>query len=216
METRVVSLYTGAGGLDLGLEAAGFVNAVAVEFDPIAVRTLEHPKNRHRWGVVLPRSIHDYLDGPAGSKTAAPLLAAANLRAGEVALLAGGPPCQPFSKGGYWHSGDARRLDDPRASTLEAYLTVLETLQPEAFLLENVPGLAFDAKDEGLQYLRSRLEEINHRTGSRYGFHAAQLNAASFGVPQLRERVPGRAPRRQVVLVSFTDARVAAARGGRR
>lgn len=189
MAAKVVSLYTGAGGLDLGLEAAGFKNTAAVEFDPIAVRTLEHERNRHRWGVVLPRSIHDYIDDASGRRTAAPLMDAAGLKAGDVALLAGGPPCQPFSKGGYWHSGDAKRLDDPRASTLEAYLTVLETLQPEAFLLENVPGLAFDAKDEGLVYLRRRIEEINRRTGARYSFHAAQLNAATFGVPQLRERV---------------------------
>lgn len=190
MQRKVVSLYTGAGGLDLGLHAAGFASAVAVEFDPIPVRTLLHPNNRERWGVVLDTSIHDLIeDGHAGRRVASPLLRKAQLEPEEASLLAGGPPCQPFSKSGYWHSGDAKRLDDPRASTLEAYLTVLETVRPEAFLLENVPGLAFDAKDEGLQYLRRRVDEINRRAGTAYSFHAAQLNCAQFGVPQLRERV---------------------------
>ena len=190
VKRKVVSLYTGAGGLDLGLHAAGFTSAVAVEFDPIPVRTLLDPRNRERWGVVLHRSIHDLIEeGPEGRKVAAPLLREAKLKPEEASLLAGGPPCQPFSKSGYWHSGDAKRLDDPRAATLEAYLTVLETVRPEAFLLENVPGLAFDAKDEGLQYLRRRVDEINKRSGTRYSFHAAQLNAARYGVPQMRERV---------------------------
>lgn len=185
MEHEVISLYTGAGGLDLGLHAAGLHSAVAVELDPIPVRTLLHPKNRERWGKVLNRDIHTLIE----DGSAAPLMRAAGLKEGQAAMLAGGPPCQPFSKGGYWHSGDAKRLSDPRAATLEAWLTVLETALPEAFLLENVPGLAFDAKDEGLQYLRRRVEQINQSKGTNYSFHAAQLNAARYGVPQLRERV---------------------------
>jgi hypothetical protein len=52
-------------------------------------------------------------------------------------------PCQPFSKSGYWARGDAKRLHDPRSVTLKAYLRVLRDTQPRAFLLENVPGLAF-------------------------------------------------------------------------
>lgn len=174
---KVISLYTGAGGLDLGLEAAGFDVAVAVEMDPEAVRTVRANRD---WNVIQ-RSIHDV--------SSAELLEDAGLGEGEADLLAGGPPCQPFSKSGYWHRGDARRLDDPRAATLRAYLRVLRDTKPAVFLLENVPGLAFSEKDEGLMLVRETVEEINRDTGTRYTLSAAQLNAVDYGVPQMRERV---------------------------
>ncbi len=190
MQPKTISLYTGAGGLDLGMEAAGFANAVAVEIEPTAVKTLRHPDNVHRWGAILDVDIHSLLaDNGTGTRTAKPILEAAGLNPGDATLLVGGPPCQPFSKSGYWRTGDAKRLDDPRARTLEAYLDVLETALPEVFLLENVPGLAFDEKAEGLTYLRDRVKKINARKGVSYSFCASQLNAAEYGVPQIRERV---------------------------
>lgn len=176
----VVSLYTGAGGLDLGFEAAGCSTRVAIEMDADAVTTLR--ANRPEWAV-----IHSDIHAPAGES--ARILDAAGLRAGDADVLIGGPPCQPFSKSGYWARGDARRLDDPRARTLEAYLRVLRDTQPRTFLLENVPGLAFSEKDEGLQLLRRSIDTINRETGSRYSFQVAQLRAVEYGVPQDRERV---------------------------
>jgi len=174
-----MSLFTGAGGLDLGLEAAGFETRVAVERDTEAVDTLR----ANRSWQVLAEDIHGRDCAPRA------LLRIAGVRRGEIDLLAGGPPCQPFSKSGYWHSGDAKRLDDHRAGTMEAYLHVLRETQPEVFLLENVPGLAFSEKDEGLRYLEHQIEVINEQTGSRYSFHARQLNAVEYGIPQTRERV---------------------------
>ncbi len=174
---KLVSLYTGAGGLDLGLEAAGFQTVVAVEMDADSVETL-------RWNrpwPVIDRDIHD-----VGS---AEILDVAGLREGDADLLVGGPPCQPFSKSGYWATGDAPRLDDPRASTLEAYLRVLRDVKPKAFLIENVAGLAYQRKDEGLHLLRSTIDSINRRCGTSYSFSVALLNTSSYGVPQHRERV---------------------------
>lgn len=173
---KVLSLFTGAGGLDLGLEAAGFDTAVAVEFDPEGVKTLRHNRD---WPV-LDRDIHDI-----PSKE---LLEVAGAKEGEVDLLAGGPPCQPFSKSGYWARGDAKRLDDPRATTLEAYLRVLRDTKPRAFLLENVSGLAYRKKDEGLSLLRETIKRINDAAGTEYSFTEEILNAADYGVPQERER----------------------------
>ncbi len=174
-----ISLFTGAGGLDLGFEAAGFATKVAVECDPAAVATLRHNRD---WSV-----IDSDIDSPAGSS--ANILKAGRLQTGEADILIGGPPCQPFSKSGYWARGDAMRLEDPRASTLKAYLRVLKDTLPRAFLLENVPGIAFSDKDEGLRLLRRQLESINRTTGLRYTFQAALLRAVEFGVPQDRHRV---------------------------
>lgn len=180
---KSLSLFTGAGGLDLGLHKAGFEASVAVECDPVCIETLESPLNMRWWRNT------SIISEPIEDISSNQLLELADLEKGEAKLLVGGPPCQPFSKSGYWHSGDAKRLNDPRANTLTEYLRVLEDTQPEAFLLENVPGLAFSEKDDGLQLLRREVEAINRRTGSRYSLRASQLNAVQFGVPQARERV---------------------------
>lgn len=173
----VISLFTGAGGLDLGLEAAGFDTRVAVEFDADACKTLRH----NREWPVIERDIHEV-------KTAE-ILKTADLQVGDADLLVGGPPCQPFSKSGYWARGDARRLDDPRASTLEAYLRVLKEAQPKVFLLENVAGLAYQRKAEGLELLERTVASINADVGTDYSFSYQVLNAADFGAPQERERL---------------------------
>jgi DNA (cytosine-5)-methyltransferase 1 len=171
-----ISLYTGAGGLDLGMEAAGFETRVAVEMDGDCVRTL---RGNRAWPVI-DRSIHEV--------SSAQILSAAGLAPGEADLLMGGPPCQPFSKAGYWASGDARRLDDPRADTVAAYLRVLRDTLPHAFLMENVAGLAYRGKDEGLDLIRRTVQSINRTRGVSYSMRLLVLNAADFGVPQVRER----------------------------
>ena len=175
---RVISLFSGAGGIDYGLEAAGFDTAVALEWDHDCCETLR--ANRPKWAVIE-RSIFDV---PTDE-----ILSVGKLKRGEVDLLVGGPPCQPFSKGGYWSRGDSLRLDDPRAHTLSAYMKVVEETLPRAFLLENVEGLAFAGKDEGLRLLQDQIKAINKRTKSNYDASIEVVSAAEFGVPQMRERV---------------------------
>jgi DNA (cytosine-5)-methyltransferase 1 len=174
---QAISLYTGVGGLDFGFEAAGFRTAVAVELDDVSCRTI---RLNRRWPV---------LEGDIHSFSSSEILNAAKLKAGDADVLIGGPPCQPFSKSSYWVSGDSRRLDDPRSDTLTAYLRVLRDTRPRAFLLENVYGLAYKGKDEGLRYLLEGIAEVNRQVGTNYKVHWQMLNAASFGVPQVRERV---------------------------
>lgn len=174
---KVLSLFTGAGGLDYGFEAAGFETAVAVEMNHDCCETLRQNRS---WPVIE----RDILEVRTDE-----MLEAGSARKGEVDVLIGGPPCQPFSKAGYWARGDALRLEDPRANTLSAYLRVLEEALPHAFLLENVEGLAYEGKDEGLKLLLEAIESINRRTKSRYRPVVHVMNAAEYGVPQLRTRV---------------------------
>jgi DNA (cytosine-5)-methyltransferase 1 len=173
-----ISLYTGVGGLDFGFEAADFHTAVAVELDAVACRTMR--LNRPEWGVV---------EGDIHQITSEEILKTAGLSPGEPDVLIGGPPCQPFSKSSYWVNGDALRLDDPRADTLSAYLRVLRDTRPKAFLLENVYGLAYKGKDEGLRHLLDGIAQINREMGTQYSVTWKMLNAAEHGVPQSRERV---------------------------
>ncbi len=178
MKYSAISLYTGAGGLDYGIEAAQFETHVAIEMDKWCCKTLRH--NRQHWGL---------LEGKIEDFETAQILKTARLKKREADILVGGPPCQPFSKSGYWVKGDVDRLKDPRANTLKEYMRVLEETLPRAFILENVFGLAYKGKDEGLIYLQDRLEEINKTNKTKYNFNWKVLNAAHFGIPQIRERV---------------------------
>lgn len=173
----VLSLFTGVGGLDYGFEAAGFETRVAVEWDAQCCVSLRASRP---WAVIE----GDLLETPTRT-----ILRAGGLRPGGVDLLVGGPPCQPFSKSGWWKSGDSLRLDDPRAGTLSGYLRVLEEARPRAFLLENVEGLAFGGKDEGLRLLLQAVEKINKHARTKYRPVVVTLNAADYGVPQTRTRV---------------------------
>jgi DNA (cytosine-5)-methyltransferase 1 len=79
-------------------------------------------------------------------------------------------------------------LKDPRANTLDEYLRVVEELRPKAFLLENVHGISYSGKEEGFQFLIQRIREINRKAGTDYRPTWRVLNAADYGVPQLRIR----------------------------
>jgi DNA (cytosine-5)-methyltransferase 1 len=175
---KIISLFSGAGGLDYGFEAAGFETVVALEVDPDCCQTIRRSRS---WSVIQ-RDITSVSTGEILGR------AHARRSAGDLVLLAG-PPCQPFSKSGWWSNGDSRRLMDPRASTLDAYLRVLEEALPVAFLLENVEGLAYKGKNEGLELLLTRIDAINGRHGTKYDPVVLRVNAADYGVPQLRTRV---------------------------
>ena len=178
-DLTVLSLFTGTGGLDLGLEAAGFHPVLCVEVDSDSRETLK--LNRPGWRLSDPGDIHEL--------EPAQLLRQARLKPRQLTLLAGGPPCQPFSKSVYWSTGDAPRLRDPRAKTLHAYLDVVAATLPQVLLLENVKGLAFDGKDEGLRLLERGLRKINKNYSTAYAPQTITINAADYGVPQLRERI---------------------------
>lgn len=176
MTLKIISLYTGIGGIDFGFEAAGFETSVALELDS---KACAHIRLNRSWPVIE----NDI--NLVESKT---ILSVAKLKIEEADVLIGGPPCQPFSKSAYWN-GDTLRLDDPRANTLVAYLRVLRDTLPKVFLIENVPGIAYSGKDEGLKLILDGINQINKECGTKYSINWKVLNAANYGVPQIRERV---------------------------
>jgi DNA (cytosine-5)-methyltransferase 1 len=173
---NLISLYTGAGGLDYGFEAAGFQTRVAIEFDEVCCQTIR--KNRN-WPLI---------DRDINAVSSSEILDLAGLRPGQVDILVGGPPCQPFSKSSYWVSGDTLRLDDPRANTLFAYMRCVSDFMPSVFLLENVHGIRYSGKEEGFRFLYAATEEINRKCGKSYKLTWNVLNTADYGIPQMRER----------------------------
>ncbi len=176
-KAKLISVFSGAGGLDYGFESAGFHTGAAVEMDHECCETL---RSNRRWPI-LERSIFDV--------PTAEMLEAAGCACGDIDLVIGGPPCQPFSKAGYWASGDTKRLADPRAGTLGAYMRVVQEALPRAFVLENVEGLAYSDKNEGLQFVLGMIDEINRRARVGYRPVFKVLCAADYGVPQLRYRL---------------------------
>lgn len=172
-----IDLFSGAGGLSLGLEQAGFDVAVAVEYDPVHAMT-------HRFNMpdcrVLCRDVRRIV--PADVRRA---LAAARPGSvddgGEVLLdlVAGGPSCQGFSVGG------KRDQDDERNGLLAEFVRLVVGLRPRAFLLENVRGLL----EPRFADLRQEATRLLTNAGYRVRGLDRYVDAADFGVPQHRRRV---------------------------
>jgi DNA (cytosine-5)-methyltransferase 1 len=102
---------------------------------------------------------------------------------GSIDLLAGGPPCPPFSKSRFYRKDKPRALEDAVGEeTINAYLTVLKAVMPRAFILENVAGLAYKVHDSALELILRTAEGLGYKLASKV------LNAADYGVPQIRER----------------------------
>lgn len=192
MKRQAVSLFSGCGGLDLGLEQAGWEILAQVEMDEDAARTLAtHAVTSGGTAMVVNERIEDV----------APeiLMRQIGAQEGEIDLLAGGPPCQPFTTHGLRQS-----ILDRRANSLfPTYLEWIDTLRPKALLLENVTGMLSAAlrhrplrerggdapplewdekKGSFLFWLVSRLMELG------YSVSWGILEAADFGTPQRRQR----------------------------
>jgi DNA (cytosine-5)-methyltransferase 1 len=163
--------------LDLGVEDAGFKVLYAVENDVDAVATLNANRRRffRRLGNV------EVLDITTLEPRA--VMRSIGASKGDIDLLIGGPPCVAFSKSGF-HLEYKRKGEDPRASLLDDYLRFLAALMPQAFLMENVFGLAY--KNQSAPFFE-RLTRGARRLG--YSVSFAVLNAADFGVPQNRQRL---------------------------
>ncbi len=176
-ELTAFSLFAGAGGLDLGVEAAGFKVIYAVESDPVAVSTLN--RNRERWYPALAEA-HPQDITKLHPET---VMRELGIGRGDIDLLVGGPPCVAFSKSGF-HLEYKREGRDSRAGLLGDYLRFLEALRPKTYLMENVYGLAYRNQSTGFfRALLAGIAELGY--SASYGI----LNAADFGVPQNRQRL---------------------------
>ena len=169
-----LSLFSGAGGLDLGFEWAGFRILAATDIDPSSQKTF----------------VRNWPDTPfvvadARTLTAQTLVDAMGGLRPDVII--GGPPCQGFSTLGDRHSADHRNL------LVDEFIRIVESLRPQAVLVENVRAIATEYGGRYRDYVIEHFETVG------YAMHSAVLNAASFGVPQLRSRA---------FFVGFADSRV--------
>lgn len=173
-----VSLFSGAGGLDLGCEAAGFMTRAVVESEPRAQETL-----RQNLDAFFPSLSEDAIFDDVLSVDYQALLRTAGLEVGEADLLHGGPPCTPFSKSGYWLAYK-RAGADPKASLLDNYVEAVRAIRPKAFLMENVFALGY--RNQNRPVLERFVAGVRD---AGYALDMETLIAADFGVPQLRQRL---------------------------
>lgn len=194
---KSVELFAGAGGLAMGCEIAGFEHLAVVEWDKWSCDTVRE-NQRRQFPLVSGWNLHhgdvrafDWNSIPEG-----------------IELLAGGPPCQPFSMGG------KHKAHDDSRDMFPASVDILRKLKPKAFIFENVKGLTRSSFANYFQYIQLQLEfpEVTSRKdelwqdhlmrlqaertsgkrkgrGLTYNVVATLINAADYGVPQKRERV---------------------------
>lgn len=174
-QLKVISLFSGAGGLDIGFKKAGFEIVLAVESDPSCCQTLR--ENNPNLTI---------LQGAIENFSSEEILEAAKLRPLEAALVIGGPPCQPFSL-----AGKREGLNDPRGKLLKEYIRVVRDVLPTAFVMENVKGLMNWDKGHAKELILSELQIPVQFKKQVYSYTVDNkvLNAVDFGVPQFRERV---------------------------
>jgi len=183
---RTLEIFSGAGGLAKGLELSGFEHLAFVEFNRYACDSLAENFNPKHvfFGDIKDFDLHNFE---------------------QVDIVAGGPPCQPFSLGGKHQANQDHRDMFPYA------IRAIEQLKPKAFLFENVKGLLRKGFSEYFDYILLRLtypdfeitENTNWRSnltklrklsktfysGTKYHVQFKLINAANYGVPQTRERV---------------------------
>lgn len=163
-----IDLFSGAGGLSLGFEQAGFDIVAAVDVDPVhcAVHHFNFPHT-----AAIPRSVD--------SLSAAEIREAASIGDRTVDCVFGGAPCQGFSMIGH------RALDDPRNRLVRHFVRLVAELQPRTFVFENVKGLTVGKHRSFLEELVAEFKQVGYAVRLPWKV----LNAANYGTPQSRERL---------------------------
>ncbi len=157
---KVISLFSGCGGLDLGFEKAGFEISVANEFDKTIWETFEanHPKTKLIRGDIRNIKEDDFPD--------------------EIDGIIGGPPCQSWSE-----AGALRGINDERGKLFFDYIRILKDKHPKFFLAENVSGMLSNRHSEAVKNILAMFEECG------YDVSLTLVNAKDYGVAQERKRV---------------------------
>lgn len=166
---RILSFFTGCGGLDLGFEQAGFETVYATDIDANSCKTLRLNVGRY----FNPNIRIERADIVEIKPAALPK---------NIDLIIGGPPCQSFSASGRRAGGAAGRLDQ-RGRLFEAYCKIIEHVRPRAFVFENVRGILGTNKGEDWKAILKAFGRLGYTISYRL------LDALDYGAPQQRERM---------------------------
>ena len=181
---QTIGFFSGAGGLDIGSQLAGVKVISSLDFDKDSVATMKankyfaHSKHFHK--DIKEMFASDYTQIIKENNP-------------EKLILVGGPPCQPFSKAGYWVTHKNRLgSEDPR-NMIGQYLRIVEELKPDGFILENVESLLHPKNANAVSDLTEAIDKLG------YKFIVYRANAQDFGVPQKRKRVFFIASKKEII-----------------
>ena len=179
----VISFFSGAMGLDIGLQKAGLTVKIGQDFDAACVETMQ-------------ANGHNVIRGDIRNITPQEMLSATGLSVGEPFLVCGGPPCQPFST-----AGKRLGINDPRGSLFMDFIRMIDYIRPRFFIMENVKGLmSAPLKHIPISERTSNIKSFDEKLGSvldvilsefsnlGYKTVCGVLDAVNYGVPQFRER----------------------------
>lgn len=173
-KVKAISMFSGAGGLDIGTQLTGVPVLTSLDIFEDSVRTMQSNScfkdTLHECGDITK------IDGTHYSE----ILRKENP---EKLIIVGGPPCQPFSKAGYWVTNEKRNSSEDPRNLIKPYFNIIEDIQPDGFVLENVESILHPSNHEAIE----TIEENMARLG--YNFSMLKLNAAEYGIPQKRKRV---------------------------
>lgn len=175
---KAIDLFSGCGGVSIGLTQAGFQVACAVEIDPDAVKAYS---NYH----LLKDT--NVLNVNICNITGKDILEAAGIEKDELYLLAGCPPCQKFSMQNRIHNSDESKIDEVKQLLMQ-FKKIIKEIYPPFVLMENVPGIKSSYGGRILKEFISELENEGYPSHKSYRVIANVVNAADYGVPQLRKR----------------------------
>lgn len=164
-----ISLFSGAGGLDVGAESAGANIFVCVENDHDSAQTLRL-NNTNDNKLILEKDIAD-------------ISFKEYRRSKSDLVVIGGPPCQPFSKNGYWVKNENRLIEKDPRNLLSQFLRVLEETNANAFIFENVESILHPSNKAEFEKFFTAAENLGYKC-TQY-----KANALDFGVPQRRKRI---------------------------
>jgi DNA (cytosine-5)-methyltransferase 1 len=174
-EVVAISLFSGAGGLDIASFMAGVPVVASTDFDSDCIQTLR--QNEQFDGTTI-------IEGDLHEIERKVFKDIAKKQKGKKTIVIGGAPCQPFSKAGYWVGNDTRRgINDPRATLVDEYLRVVTDVSPDGFVFENVESLLHPTNKS----IVSKFLEIVTKLG--YKYVVVRANALDYGVPQKRKRI---------------------------
>lgn len=168
---NVLSIYSGAGGIDCGFADAGFDICFSTDFWQPACDTLR----KNGTSMLVECADIRCVDYAAN-------LAKIGMAASDIDVLVGGPPCPAYSKSRFYRKDKKRALEDENSYTLYEYFRALREIRPKVFFFENVFGFVYKPHQAAFDLLKSQSEELG------YDIAYKVVNTADYGVPQTRER----------------------------
>lgn len=173
-EIQAISFFSGCGGLDIGAQLAGVKVISSLDFYEDSVKTLQANKffdhSEHFTEDISNVKGDDFKDIIMKNKP-------------KKLILLGGPPCQPFSKAGYWVTNEKRLANEDPRNMIGQYFRLISEIMPDGFVLENVESIMHPSNKEAIESIISLTTELG------YYYSLLKVNAADYGIPQKRKRV---------------------------